>query len=192
MKPEIISTQKEAMYFVAIVATEPVASDIMKIKHEFAEKYNSKKPLNSPAHFTLITPFYFKDNKIETIEKPLKEFSLMQESFSIRLSGFGAFPPKTIFVAIEPNEKLQQLYNELCAFVTAQLKTLIPYFPEKFTSHITVGNRDLTKGNFKKAWAVFENRKFDKTFKVNKLVLLRHNGNHWETFCELPFGTFVE
>jgi 2'-5' RNA ligase len=192
MEQEIISQKKEAMYFVGIVAAEPVASAIMKIKHEFAENYNSKKPLNSPAHLTLIKPFYFKDGEIETVEKPLKGFLLAQKSFFIRLSGFGAFPPKTIFVDIEPNDKLQLLYDELCAFVVAHLKILNPYVPEKFTPHVTVGNRDLTKGNFKKAWEVFEKRKFDKTFKVDKLVLLRHNSNHWETFCELPFGIVVE
>jgi 2'-5' RNA ligase len=74
MEPEITSAKKEIMYFVAIVATEPVASAIMKIKHEFAENYNSKKPLNSPAHLTMIKPFYFKDSEIEPVEKQLREF----------------------------------------------------------------------------------------------------------------------
>ena len=188
MPTEIPIDKHYALYFVAIVAHEPVAGEVMKIKHEFAEKYGSKKPLNSPPHITLITPLYFNDNSIELIEKPLREFSLLQKKFTIYLSGFGAFPPKTIFVDVKPNEDLRFLFDGLCDFVTKNINALIPYIPQKFTPHITVGNRDLTKGNFKKAWEVFEKKAFDKIVEVSNLTLLRHNGSHWETLFEFPFA----
>lgn len=189
MTPQQISDHGFALYFVIIIVPEPVGGTIMRIKQEFAEKYDCKKPLNSPAHITLIQPFYFRDDDIETIVKHLKEFSLTRQKIDVTLSGFNAFPPKAIFVDVAPNEPLQQLYVAMQKYVHSNLAFLKKYLYIKLTPHVTVGYRDLTKSNFLKAWEFFQNRKFEKTFEADKLVLLRHNKKYWETFCEFPFGS---
>lgn len=57
-----------------------------------------------------------------------------------------------------------------------------------FTPHVTVGFRDLTPAAFHQAWAEFEHRSFSADFEVPTLTLLRHDGQKWQIFSELPLG----
>ena len=90
----------ESRYFLAIIPPDPIQSEAQKIKVQFRDDFNSKGALRSPAHITLHMPFQWKEKKED------KLFSLLvqatnEEKFHLSFDGFGAFPPRTIFIRIK-------------------------------------------------------------------------------------------
>ncbi len=55
-----------------------------------------------------------------------------------------------------------------------------------FSPHMTVGFRDLTRQNFRVAWAEFQQRPLQFEFTVANLTLLIHNGQRWTVSSEFP------
>jgi 2'-5' RNA ligase len=49
------------MYFVAILAPEKINADALKWKLYFREKFGCRAALHSPAHITLVPPFWMKE-----------------------------------------------------------------------------------------------------------------------------------
>lgn len=56
-----------------------------------------------------------------------------------------------------------------------------------FAPHMTVAFKDLTKQNFKTAWAEFEQRQLHFEFTATQLTLLLHHGKRWNVKSAFPF-----
>lgn len=56
-----------------------------------------------------------------------------------------------------------------------------------FNPHITLAFRDLKREAFKEAWPEFEKATYDKSFEVQSLVLLKHDGEKWHQLKEFRF-----
>ncbi|MGZ3924768.1 MAG: hypothetical protein ACXVBJ_13435, partial [Flavisolibacter sp.] len=51
------------MYFIAIVLPPRLNEKVLKYKTMMLEKYNCKVGLKSPAHITLVPPFWMEEEK---------------------------------------------------------------------------------------------------------------------------------
>lgn len=179
----------ENLYFIAIIPPEPVYGAVVNWKNEFAEKFNSKAALRSPPHITLHMPFKWREDKEERIDLALEELSQKHTSFKLTLDGFGAFKPRSIFVHVVNNEKLNSLQQGL----KQQMKTSLNIFnaaykDRPFRPHMTLAFRDLKKQIFPEAWQQFEPKNYEAAFPVHEVVLLKHNGKSWDVYKRFALG----
>lgn len=177
----------EFRYFLAIIPPEPVASEVTAIKESFIEKYNSIAALKSPPHITLHMPFQWKGRKEERLFSVLAQTSSFKP-FSVELDGFGAFPPRTIFIQPKACAELEAMNMELLQATKRQLNLFHAVHIGGFHPHMTVAFRDLRKPMFYKAWKEFEEREFNASFEVNSFWLLKHNGKTWDAYKEFSFN----
>lgn len=173
-------------YFLAILPNEPLASEIVKVKQYFAEVYGSKGALRSPAHLTLHMPFLWKEKKEPMLINLLAQTTNVN-SFKIELNGFGAFPPKAIFIKNKPCAELGVFQKQLTHFTWREMKLYNPTHNRGFHPHITVAFRDLKKEYFHKIWPEFEHKSFEGILEVGSFWLLKHDGKQWHPFHEFVF-----
>jgi 2'-5' RNA ligase len=178
----------ENLYFIAIIPPEPIYGQALALKQHFKEQYNSKAALNSPPHITLHMPFKWKESKEARLIDGLEEFSAKQNSFGLKLNNFSAFEPRVIFVDVIKDGKLEQLQKQLKRFCKVELNLFNADYKEfAYHPHLTLAFRDLKKPQFYKAWEEFKGKKFEVTFDVDSIALLKHDGKEWRAFKELHF-----
>jgi len=175
------------LYFFALLPPFNIVAEVDEIKREFAEKYESVKALKSPAHITVISPFFANEEFEIAIEKQIEGFIKTSEPFGISLNGFGEFNKKVIFVEVDQNEQLQNFYKKFSAFFTS-LGFEVASMNKFFHPHITVAFRDLTNENFEKAWLKFKKREFKDAFSASSIHLLKHKDDMWHVVKEFRFG----
>lgn len=179
---------KSRIYFIAIIPPPDIQERVTAIKQLFAEKYNSKGALRSPPHITLHMPFRWQENKEDQLTEFLEGFAIKNEQFNIVLNGFGAFPKRVIFIKIEQNERLQNLYQRLTQSIKEQLKLFNESYKNRgFHPHMTVAFKDLKSSAFLDAWPHFQNRDFYQEFSAESLCLLKHKGKTWDVHKNFLF-----
>src|ERR1700704_4703204 len=94
------------MYFIALVAPEEIDQQIVKWKNFMKEKFGCMVALRSPAHVTLIPPFWMKEEMENELIQSLNEFSAHQNQLMIQLKNFSSFKPGVLFVDVIKNEQL--------------------------------------------------------------------------------------
>ena len=143
------------------------------------EKYGCAVGLRSPAHITLIPPFWMGEQKEQQFIKDIDAISLSAHPFTMAINNFSAFKPRTIFVDVVVNEELQSLKVAVDTFFSqSEYKVKIDSHP--FHPHITIATRDLHKKYFHEAWAMFETKKMKGEWEAKGLSVLRHNRVNWE------------
>jgi 2'-5' RNA ligase len=172
-------------YFIAIIPPSPILEEVMELKNYFKEKYNSKASLNSPPHITLHMPFQWKEEKESLLIERISSFAQQHHAFEISLLNFGSFETRVIFIDVIKNESLEKLQKELQRFCKRDLNLFNANYKEHaYHPHLTLAFRDLRKSEFIKAWEEFSEKKFRKTFSATSVVLLKHDGEHWQIFFE--------
>jgi 2'-5' RNA ligase len=176
------------MYYFAILAPEEIDKEVMKWKKIFKERFNCTKALNSPAHITLIAPFWMHTDLETEIFDSLKEFCGSQKGLSIHLKDFSAFKPKVIFIDVLKNEFLDSLQKDFIGFMINRQKFPVKKDENIFHPHITLATRDLFKKDFSEAWELFSNRKYEKSWIATGISLLRHNKKNWDVIYTSQFS----
>jgi 2'-5' RNA ligase len=174
------------LYFIALVPPEPVNREIMSLKEEVQDRYNSKAALRSPPHITLHMPFQWKEEKERILIESLDQLANKQSSFGVTLKNFEAFPPRVIYVAVQENEALDDLQK----VVQKNAGTNWHIYPKAdnrpFQPHMTIAFRDLKKPQFFQAWKNYETRDYQTSFTANDVCLLKHNGKTWDILHRSP------
>ncbi|MCC6690342.1 MAG: 2'-5' RNA ligase family protein [Bacteroidia bacterium] len=174
------------LYFFALLLPFNIAAETDEVKREFSEKYESVRALKSPAHITIIPPFFANNAFEKTIEDKVDTFSKSFAPFQINLNGFGEFNHKVIFVEVEKSNHLQFFYNSFTTFFSG-LGFELTSMNKFFHPHVTVAFRDLTKENFDKAWPQFKNREFVNSFSASSIHLLKYKNEKWHPLKEFRF-----
>ena len=177
----------ESRYFLAIIPPDPIQSGCQKIKEYFQEKYQSKGALRSPAHITLHMPFQWKEKKEDKLFSLLAQ-TTNEEKFTLVFDGFGAFPPRTIFIKNKKNQELMDFQERLARYAKRNMNLFNATHNRGYHPHMTVAFRDLKKDKFFEAWAEFEHKPFDHEFEVNSFWLLKHDGKRWNPYREFQFS----
>lgn len=168
------------MYFIALVAPANINEDILKWKNFFKEKFDCTAALKSPAHITLIPPFWMKKELEVELINSITKFSSDKTKFTISLKNFAAFKPRVIFADVMPNKKLNALHTSFNEFILKQNKFPIKKEDLPFHPHVTLATRDLYKKAFNEAWEIFSEKKYEANWPVNGISLLRHNKKNWD------------
>lgn len=180
--------KRGALYFIAIIPPSPVYEEALKLKNYFKDQYQSKASLNSPPHITLHMPFQWKEEKEDELVQTFEQYSANISPFLLKLSGFGSFPPRVLFIDVEHNDNLNTLHHKLHQHCKRELNVFNANYKDKaFHPHLTLAFRDLKKPMYVKAWEEFEHKEFSQAFMVSKFSLLKHNGRVWEVYKEFNF-----
>lgn len=180
--------KNEDLYFIALVIDGEVGENITRIKEEVAEKYGSKRALNSPPHITIVPPFRMDRDSLDRKLAPvLFELAARRESFEIKLDGFSAFKPRVIFVHPVDHPELSGLQSNVIEVLSHRFSEIdAPDRP--FHAHVTIAFRDLTQSAFYKAWPQFEKRHFTASYLCTDITILKHEEGKWVPYIDCPFG----
>jgi 2'-5' RNA ligase len=175
------------MYFVALVAPGPINEHVMKWKRWMLEKYQCQVALKSPAHITLIPPFWMQPELETELLHSLQEFSSAQNPFPIKLLNFSNFKPGVLFVDVEKNETLTDLKDDLESFLIQKEKFRFPKEDRSFHPHITIATRDLRKKAFYEAWEHFKKTEYAAEWLAKDISVLKHNKKNWDVLFTSQF-----
>lgn len=177
---------KQNLYFVALLPHLRLREEIKGLKAEIQAHFGARHALKSPAHVTLQIPFKRPPQAEPEIAAALKNFAARQKPFEVRLSGFGCFSPRVVFVKIQNPKPLIQLQASLMPAL-AQAGLSETERRSRFHPHITLATRDVTPEIFHQIWADFQHRSFNDSFRAQSIGLLKHNGKFWEIYQEFEF-----
>lgn len=180
---------EENLYFIALIPTEPLRSEIWALKEHMRDEYGSKASLNSPAHITLHMPFELKQNREKAVLEALQELAEGYNAFSITVEGFGAFPPRVLYLNIAHNDILNRLQADVQESMMRGFH--IPnteYKKKAFHPHITLAFRDLKKSAFEDAWKVYKGKEFKAGWIAQGLTLLKHADHLWHEVAMAHFA----
>lgn len=179
-----MSTEK--VYFIAILPNQILQDEVTEFKQYAAENFNTKRALTSPPHITIQPPFKWNEHNLHPIRVTLKKVCKSHSPFEISLKNFNNFPPRVVFVDVELSDNLNWLHQNLQSQMKSQHRLEDRF--DGFRPHMTVAFKDLKKKVFPDAWKYFSKLKYEKTFLVNKLTLLVHNGKNWEMLEEFELN----
>ena len=177
------------MYFIAIVLPQDLNEKVLKYKNLMFEKYNCKVGLKSPAHITLVPPFWMNEEKEEQLISDINSLSNHLNPFSISTNNFSAFKPKTIFISLVLNDQLNDVKKATDAFFKGNAFYNIKIETRPFHPHITVATRDLFKKSFFEIWPWFAEKKFLEEWTADGISILRHNKKNWDVIYTSQFKT---
>lgn len=181
-----MSKQERKRYFIAIIPPEPLFSEVENVKKELMMNYHTKAALRSPAHITLHMPFLWSEEKESRLEKVLAQ-TTNYKPFRVELNGFGAFPPRTLYIQPEESEVLYRLQSEITRQTREKLNLFHAQHKNGFQPHMTIAFRDLKKPDFYKAWEAYEEKSFKEAFDVEGFWLLKHTGKFWIAYKYFAF-----
>lgn len=181
-------SESKHLFFIALLPPPEIQNYANQIKQHFAEVYNSRAALKSPPHITLQPPFKWDIEDLPRLEQHLETFGKTQAPIPIILSGFGAFPPRVIYIKPLKTAELLSVQKALMLTLEENLGIVDSVSKTRpFSPHLTVAYKDLTKENFRNAWAAYETQELHFEFTVPQLTLLLHTGQRWEIQKEFPF-----
>lgn len=168
------------MYFIAIVLPGDLNEKIIELKYMMLERFGCKVGLRSPAHITIIPPFWMDNSLEQQLKNDISSISLEQKKFPITVNNFSAFKPRTIFIDVLLNESLKAVKTKAENYLLATDRYKIKKEDRPFHPHITIATRDLQKKCFHEAWPIFEEKKFMAEWVADGLSVLIHNNKKWD------------
>jgi 2'-5' RNA ligase len=175
------------MYFIALVAPEEINRQVLKWKLWMQEKYQCQVALKSPAHITLIPPFWMSPELETELLHSIHEFSSIQNPFPIKLRNFSGFKPGVLFVDIEKNKRLDDLKEMLENFLLPKEKFHFKKEERRFHPHVTIATRDLRKKAFYEAWEHFKKIEYAAAWRAESISVLKHNKKNWDVLFTSQF-----
>jgi len=176
------------MYFIALVLPQSLNEKVLKYKNMMLEKYNCKVGLKSPAHITLVPPFWMDEEKEGQLISDINSLSKNLHPFNLSTNNFSAFKPRTIFIAPAPNTELDNVKNATDEFFKNNSFYNIKIDARPFHPHITIATRDLYKKSFYEIWPWFAEKKFLEEWTAEGISILRHNKKNWDVIYTSQFN----
>ena len=177
-----------SLYFMALIPPEPFRQLAWGWKTYFRDQYQSGASLNSPPHITLHMPFKLRSQRETELAEKLQQVADTFAPFLVELEGFGAFPPRVIFIEVIGSSELEALQQAVRRQMKLEFQVFNANYRDRpFHPHLTLAFRDLKKAQFRQAWAEFQDREVRYTWTASHLTLLKHDGHRWQVWRNLPF-----
>lgn len=151
------------------------------------ERFDCTVALRSPAHITLIPPFWMDNKEEDNLKNAITGFAQQKTMFEIALKNFSAFKPRVIYVDVMPNESLHSLHAQLLDFFANHDSFSIGREDHHFHPHVTIATRDLRKKAFRHAWDIFKEKKYEISWIAEGISLLKHNQKNWDVIFTSQF-----
>ena len=172
------------MYYVATVCPEQINEKIQKLKQWMKDRFGCVVAMKSPAHITLIPPFWFLIEREHELVNAVQTFTNPSLPVKIELEGFSHFRKKVLFVQVKENASLGELKGGTEKYFSGKFGAIFKKDDRAFHPHITVANRDMKPSHFEQAWGHFSNMIFEESFSSNSISLLKLNPGKWTIIAE--------
>lgn len=167
------------LYFIALVAPAEIDRVTLNWKKDLQNRYGCAVALKSPAHITLIPPYNMHPDLEPEVLGFLRQFTGNHSTLPFSVNGFGHFGHRTIFLAVEINPELQQLYAQLRHAFTNQFPGLHLQLHNDFHPHITIANRDIPREAFSEILSRFQQLEYHAAGRFDAITLLRLEQGRW-------------
>lgn len=172
------------MYYIAVVCPPQVNEKVLHYKIWMKEQFGCIVALKSPAHITIIPPFWLDEKREDELLLSLQSFSGKLPEVEIQLEGFDHFRNRVLFINVTENKILNDLKVEAENHFMESFAGCIKKDNRPFHPHITIANRDMKPSHFEKAWEYFSKKEFSETFLVKTLSLLKLSTGKWNVIGE--------
>jgi 2'-5' RNA ligase len=152
-------------------------------KNWMKEQFGCVVALKSPAHITLIPPFWMEESVEVDLVNTISDFYPTINPISIQLNGFSHFGNRVLFIAVIANPDLDRLKNETQEFFNTHF-SFIKKDERPFHPHITIANRDVKPSAFINAWEHFSKASFHESFDCTSISLLKLKEGKWNVIAE--------
>ncbi len=167
------------MYYAAVLCPEWLNKKILQFKNHMKAEFGCTIALKSPAHITLVPPFWFENVREKELLNALLSFWSELEPFEINLGGFDHFNQRVLFVSVDRNPELKRLKEELELHLTFSFPGVIEADHRRFHPHVTIASRDMQHAHFVKAWAFYSKKEFREQFIAENVSLLKLVEGKW-------------
>ena len=171
------------MYFVAVLCPKEIDKEISRFKKWMKEQFQCTVALRSPAHITLVKPFWIESNWEEYLVSTLAACETGATKFEMTLLGFSSFGKRVLFVDVVDTPELFELKKKVEDHFIHTFGDSLKREQMSFQPHVTIANRDLKPGDFDKAWAHFSKMKYGSSFTVEEISLLKLREGKWEVIA---------
>ena len=175
MQPDITTTlpgYKVNEYLLVLIPHEELWNKIMKVKDEFAEKYQSDHARWGKPYITLAT-FVQYEMMEERLINRLKIVGMSYPSFKVELKDFSSFPSHTIYINVTSKVPVQGLVKEVRSEAQRLMKLNDENKPHFILEpHLTIA-RKLKPWQYEKGWLEYSNKNFTGRFIADAMLLLR-------------------
>lgn len=172
------------MYYVAIVCPAAINEKVLEYKHWMRDNLGCTVALKSPAHITLIPPFWMEETKETELQQIIQSFQTNLKEVEIQLLRFSHFSNKVIFISVKENPALNEIKKQTEAYFIKSFGKIIKEDTRSFHPHITIANRDVKPQAFIKAWQHFAGKHFEETFSIKTISLLKLGEGKWNVIGE--------
>ncbi|RYY67460.1 MAG: 2'-5' RNA ligase family protein [Chitinophagaceae bacterium] len=176
------------LYYVALVLPDALNRKIVLFKEWMRDRFGCRVGLKSPAHITILPPYWMEPALEAGLRSDLEAFAATQASFLVRTKGFSSFKTRTLFIDVHVDEPLRQLKAACDDWFTRLPQYRLKREARPFHPHITIATRDIPAGAFADAWAHFGHKPFEEEWSATELSLLKHNGRSWDVVFRASFG----
>ncbi|MFN8307669.1 MAG: 2'-5' RNA ligase family protein [Ferruginibacter sp.] len=159
-------------YLLVLHPHEELWNKIMKIKHEFADRYKSDHARWSKLHITLVN-FLQHEMMQARIVNRLKTIAMGFPPIKIELKDYGSFPSHTIYINITSKLPVQSLVKQIRKETQRLMKLNDDNKPHfMLEPHLTIA-RKLQPWQYEQGWLEFSHRQFTGRFIASDMLLLR-------------------
>jgi 2'-5' RNA ligase len=172
---------RTAQYFIGIGL--PKKED--KLFSFLKEQFHPKNNLSSPAHITLIPPFFYENESGLVLE--LESWAKKQTKFESNFEKIGSFNQSkygTVFLAPDESKNFKKIYFGLIEV----LPSLTKKYRNNFVPHLTIANR-APLDQMKNIETQLRNMQIKLKLKVKGVSLYKRTaGRSWSKYMEFNFS----
>lgn len=163
---------KVCEYLLVLHPHEELWNRIVKIKQEFAEKYESDHARWGKPHITLVNFLQHEMTEPRIINR-LKLIAMAFPPVKIELKGFSSFPSHTIYINITSKLPVQSLVKNIRTETQRLMKLNEDNKPHFILEpHLTIA-RKLQPWQYEKGWLEYSHKHFTGRFIANDMLLLK-------------------
>lgn len=172
------------MFYLALVCPAPLDEQIARFKQRMKDHFSSVAAMKSPAHITLVAPFWLDLAREPELQEVLLAFKSDMGEVEVHLKGFSHFNKRVLFASVVENPALEELKKQAEQHFSLAFPGIVRKDDRTFHPHVTIANRDLKPGDFDKAWTYFSQLSFSATFRTRTISLLKLVEGKWKVIWE--------
>ncbi|MBL7744612.1 MAG: 2'-5' RNA ligase family protein [Chitinophagaceae bacterium] len=172
------------MYYIALLCPPDVNEMVLQFKYWMRDRFACIAGLKSPAHITLIPPFWLEEAKEPELLKAFHSFTSDMSELNIELNGFSHFGKKVLFVQVKDNPATEELKNQAEDHFTSIFPANIKKDDRSFHPHVTIATPDIKPSDFDRVWEHFSKKDFAANFITRTISLLKLSPGKWNVLSQ--------
>lgn len=180
------------MYFIAVLCPEELNQKLLQYKLWMKQQFGCVVAMKSPAHITIIPPFWMCDKNANELLQTFLSFYSDVNEIEITLKGFSHFGKRVLYVNVVKNTLLEELQLQAEDYFVRSVTNQIKKDVRPFHPHVTIATRDIVPSSFFCAWDIFSIKQFEESFLTQKISLLKLSQGKWNVIAEQNWSDYKD